>query len=134
MTAKDFFENDRFAKETGVVLKEVRPGYGKTEMTVDFRHLNAGNTTQGGAIFTLADLALAAAANSHDKLSLSLNSSIHFFRISKPGDVLTAEAKEKYIHKRTGYYQVVVTNQNGELIACFDTTVYRKDTDLPFTL
>ena len=84
MTAKDFFENDRFAKETGVVLKEVRPGYGKTEMTVDFRHLNAGNTTQGGAIFTLADLALAAAANSHDKLSLSLNSSIHFFRISKP--------------------------------------------------
>ena len=75
MTAKDFFENDRFAKETGVVLKEVRPGYGKTEMTVDFRHLNAGNTTQGGAIFTLADLALAAAANSHDKLSLSLISS-----------------------------------------------------------
>lgn len=134
MTPNEFFENDRFAMEAGIQLIEVRPGYGKAQMTVTPSHLNAGNTTQGGAIFTLADLALAAAANSHGKLALSLGSSIHFFRTSGPGDVLTAEAQEKYIHKRTGYYQVEVTNQDGELIASFDATVYRKDNDLPFTL
>lgn len=134
MTAEEFFELDRFAVEAGVKLKEIKPGYGRAEMTVTSHHLNAGNTTQGGAIFTLADLALAAAANSHGKLSLSLNSSIHFFRTSSPGDVLTAIATEKDIHKRTGYYQVEVINQNGEAVASFDATVYRKDTDLPFSL
>lgn len=134
MTAKDFFKNDRFAAEAGIELMEIKPGYGKARMTVMPDHLNAGNTTQGGAIFTLADLALAAAANSHGKLALSLNSSIHFFHVSNPGDILTAEAKEKYIHKRTGYYQVEIKNQNEELIAYFDTTVYRKDITLPFDL
>ncbi len=134
MTAEEFFELDRFAVEAGVKLKEISPGYAKAELSVTPRHLNAGNTTQGGAIFTLADLALAAAANSHGKLALSLNSSIHFFRTSAPGDILTAKAKEKDLHKRTGYYQVEITNQDNELIASFDATVYRKDADLPFNL
>ena len=66
MTAKDFFKDDRFAAQAGITLLEIRPGYGKVMMVVTEQHLNAGNTTQGGAIFTLADLALAAAANSHE--------------------------------------------------------------------
>lgn len=133
MTAKEFFRNDHFAMQAGIELVEIKPGYGKARMTITPSHLNAGNTTQGGAIFTLADLALAAAANSHGKLALSLDSAIHFLRTSGPGDTLTAEAHEKFIHKRTGYYQVEVTNQKGELIASFDATVYRKDNELPFT-
>jgi len=133
MDAKDFFKNDKFAVMSGAELVEIKEGYGKAIMNISKEHLNAGNTTQGGAVFTLADLALAAAANSHGKLALSLTSSISFFRTSNIGDTLTAEAKEKFIHKRTGYYQVDVTNQKGDLIACFEATVYRKDTDLPFT-
>ena len=134
MTCDEFFRKDRFAAKAGIELVEIKPGYGKTVMTVTEEHLNAGDTTQGGAIFTLADLALAAAANSRGRLSLSLNSSISFFRPSGPGDVLTAEAKEKFVQKRTGYYQVDITNQEGELVACFETTVYRKETELPFTI
>lgn len=134
MTIEEFFRKDRFAARAGIELVEIGPGYGKTVMTVTENHLNAGNTTQGGAIFTLADLALAAAANTRGQLALSLNSGISFFRPSGPGDILTAEAKEKFVQKRTGYYQVDITNQNGELVACFETTVYRKETELPFTL
>ena len=63
MDAKEFFKLDRFATEAGIELTDIKPGYGKARMIVEPRHLNAGNTTQGGAIFTLADLALAAAAN-----------------------------------------------------------------------
>ena len=65
MIDEDFFKDDRFAANAGITLLEIKPGYGKTMMVVTDKHLNAGNTTQGGAIFTLADLALAAAANSH---------------------------------------------------------------------
>ena len=134
MKAKDFFKMDRFATEAGIEIVEISEGYGKTKLEITPRHLNAGNTTQGGAIFTLADLALAAAANSHGTLALSTTSNITFLRGSGPGDTLYAEAKERHTGKRTGHYQVDVTNQNGDLIATFEATVYRKDTPLPFTL
>ncbi|BEH00043.1 phenylacetic acid degradation protein [Bacteroides sedimenti] len=134
MNAIEFFKDDRFAEQTGVKLVEIKPGYGKAMMKITEHHLNAGHTTQGGAIFTLADLALAAAANSHGNLALSLTSNIHFFRTSKPGDLLYAEARERFIHKRTAHYHVDITNQNGELIADLEATMYRKDSKLPFNL
>ena len=68
MTAQEFFKNDLFAENAGVVLLEVRKGYSKAKLEIKPEHLNAGARTQGGAIFTLADLALAAAANSHGTL------------------------------------------------------------------
>lgn len=134
MTPKEFFKLDRFATEAGIELTEIQKGYAKAKLVVEARHLNAGNTTQGGAIFTLADLALAAAANSHGTLALSTTSNITFLRGSGPGDTLIAEVKERYTGRRTGHYQVDVTNQNNELIATFEATVYRKDTELPFKL
>lgn len=71
MTAQEFFKNDLFAENAGVVLLEVRKGYSKAKLEIKPEHLNAGARTQGGAIFTLADLALAAAANSHGTLAFS---------------------------------------------------------------
>ncbi|MDR0972423.1 MAG: PaaI family thioesterase [Prevotellaceae bacterium] len=132
MTPQAFFENDRFATEAGIELVEIRSGYARARLRVEARHLNAGKTTQGGAIFTLADLALAAAANSHGTLALSTTSNITFLRASRPGDVLTAEARERYVGRSTGCYQVDVVNQEDALIAVFEATVFRKDTPVPF--
>ncbi len=134
MDANEFFKEDYFAAKAGITLLEIKPGYGKTMMIITEQHLNAGNTTQGGAIFTLADLALAAAANSHGTLTLSLTSTINFFRTSAPGDTLYAEATERFLHKRTAHYHVDITNQKGELIADLEATMYRKETELPFNL
>ena len=58
MTPQEFFKNDLFAENAGVVLLEVREGYSKAKLEIKPEHLNAGARTQGGAIFTLADLAL----------------------------------------------------------------------------
>ena len=93
MTAQEFFKNDRFATNAGVELIEIKEGYSKARLVITAEHLNAGGRTQGGAIFTLADLALAAAANSHGTLAFSLSSNITFLRSSGPGDVLYAEAR-----------------------------------------
>lgn len=78
MTPQEFFKKDLFAEQTGVELLEVREGYSKACLVITENHLNAGHRTQGGAIFTLADLALAAAANSHGSLAFSLSSNITF--------------------------------------------------------
>lgn len=52
MTAQEFFKNDLFAENAGVVLLEVRKGYSKAKLEIKPEHLNAGARTQGGAIFT----------------------------------------------------------------------------------
>ena len=134
MTPQEFFKNDIFATKAGIVLLEVRKGYSKAKLDIKPEHLNAGARTQGGAIFTLADLALAAAANSHGQLAFSLSSNITFLRASGIGDTLYAEARERYIGRSTGYYQIDITNQKNELIATFESSVFRKDQQVPFTL
>lgn len=134
MTPQEFFKNDRFATNAGIELLEVKPGYSKAQLIITDAHLNAGGRTQGGALFTLADLALAAAANSHGTFAVSLSSNITFLRGSGVGDTLYAEARERYIGRSTGCYQVDITNQHGELIATFESSVFRKDNPLPFTV
>ncbi|WP_101542139.1 hotdog fold thioesterase [Bacteroides cutis] len=134
MTPQEFFKKDLFADKVGVELLEIKEGYSKASLLIKEEHLNAGHRTQGGALFTLADLALAAAANSHGALAFSLSSNITFLRSSGPGDILYAEARERYAGRSTGYYQIDITNQKGELIATFESSVFRKGDTLPFTL
>lgn len=43
-----------------------------------------------------------------------------------------AEAREAFSHKRLANCEVRITNETGDLIATFNGTGYRKDTELPF--
>ena len=58
MTAQEFFKNDLFAENAGVVLLEVRKGYSKAKLEIKPEHLNAGARTQGGAILRWQTLRL----------------------------------------------------------------------------
>lgn len=87
MTLKEYLsEKDRFASAAGVELLEIKEGYARARMLVQPKHLNGGGVCQGGAIFTLADLAFAAAANSHQTLTLSVSSNISF-SVPSPTDI-----------------------------------------------
>ena len=99
-TLKEFLKADRFATCAGVELLEIKPGYARACMEVTDRHLNGGGVCQGGALFTLADLAFAAVANSRKKLTLSVNANITFLRPAKLGYVY-AEAVEVPEFKQT---------------------------------
>ena len=131
MTIQDFLQGDKCVLLAGVELLEVGNGYAKARMEVKPEHLNGGGVCQGGALFTLADLAFAAATNSHARLTFSIDSSIHFFRSVSEG-MLYAEAHEVFNHKRLANCEVRITTEAGELIATFNGTGYRKDTALPF--
>ena len=131
MTIQDFLQGDKFALLAGVTLLDVGNGYAKACMEVKPEHLNGGGVCQGGALFTLADLAFAAATNSHARLTFSIDSSIHFFRSVSEG-MLYAEAHEVFNHKRLANCEVRITTEAGALIATFNETGYRKDTALPF--
>jgi acyl-CoA thioesterase len=133
MTIREFLKNDRFAAFSGVELLEVEPGHARAKMEVKEMHLNAGNVVQGGAIFTLADLAFAAAVNAYGNLAMSVETSIRYFKGVETG-TLFAEAKVVNLHPKLSTFEVSVTNQEGELIALFTATAFRKELSLEINL
>jgi uncharacterized domain 1 len=117
--------------EAGVELLETGNGSARARMEILPKHLNGGGVCQGGAIFTLADLAFAAATNSHAQLTFSIQSNIQFFKSESAG-FLYAEAKEIFRHGKLASVEVRVTNEAGELIAMFSGMGYNKGIPLPF--
>ena len=126
MDIKEFLnQGDIFAANAGAQLIEVREGYARAEMTVTPSHLNAGGVCQGGAIFTLADLAFAAISNGRGVLTFSLQSTITFLHSAHVGDTLIAVAEETYNHHKIPYVEVKISNQHGELVSAFTGIAYR---------
>ncbi len=126
----DFFRNDRYAAMSGAELMEVGIGYAKARLLVDDNHLNGAGICQGGAIFTLSDLAFAAAVNSHGQVTVSVTANITFVRAAKKG-WLYAEAREIVNHPRLPYVEVTVTDEEANIIAVMTSSGYRKKEFLP---
>lgn len=127
--AKNYFADDRFAALTGVEIIEARIGYCKARLNIEDKHMNAANVVQGGAIFTLADLAFAVASNSRGQLALAINVNISFLKAASTG-ILYAVATEVKEPGRLGAYDVMVTDDEGDIIARFNGMVYRKNNQL----
>ena len=131
MTLKDFLsQGDRFAANTGCILKEVREGYARAELVVTSDHLNAGGVCQGGVYFTLADIALAAVMNSREQLTFGIENNIVFLKSAKVGETLIAEAVEVFNHHKIPYVDVRITNQKGDLCCVVTGLAYRKAANL----
>lgn len=127
---KRCFKNDRFAERTNIELLTVSPGYATAKMTLQPHHLNALETVQGGAIFTLADFTFAVAANSHGTVAVAINASITFMKAAITG-TLWAEARELSRNFKIATYTVEIKDDTGELVAQFQGLAYRKKDKLP---
>jgi acyl-CoA thioesterase len=127
---RTFFEGDRFATRNGIELLEVEEGRALARLTVSGEHLNAAGVVQGGAVFTLADFAFAAASNSRGNVALAIEAHVTFLRAAREGFLL-AEAREESGSRRLSTCTVRVTGKGGELVALFTGTAYRKDDPLP---
>lgn len=123
---QDFFNTaDAFASHNGMKITGLREGYARAEMELQAWHMNGAQTVHGGALFTLADFAFAAASNSRGQLCLSINSSISIFKGAKEGKLI-AEAREVSSSPKLASFEVSITNEAGDLLATFQGMVYRK--------
>jgi acyl-CoA thioesterase len=127
---KRHFKEDHFAATSGVDILELRQGYARTALTIEDRHLNSVGITQGGAIFTLADLAFAMACNSGGNVAVAINTSLSFLKATISG-TLTAEATEVSRSRRISTCTVEVADEDGELVALFQGTAYIKSEPFP---
>ena len=125
-----FFKNDKFAAHANIELLSVSPGQARAKMILHPHHLNGYGTVQGGAIFTLADFAFAAASNSHGTVAVAINVSITFMKAGTNG-TLWAEAREMSRNPKLGSYTVEVKDDQGELVALFQGLAYRKSEKIP---
>jgi len=126
---KEFFKGDRFAASCGIELLEVSQGSATARMKIEQNHLNGVGTVQGGAIFTLADLAFAAASNSYGTVAVAINANISFLKAVSEG-ILTARAEEVSLNPKIATYTIKVTDEKAETVAIFQGMVYRKKVKL----
>jgi len=124
-TVRKFLDKDDFAKHCGIELLEVSPGRAIARMCVGPQHLNGVRVCHGGAIFSLADFAFAAASNSHGTIAVAINASISYLKAAREG-LLTAEAEEVAVSPKLASYRIDVTDEAGDIVAIFQGMVYRK--------
>ena len=124
-------KRDRFAANAGCQITEVDEHHAVAMMTVTEAHLNGGDVCQGGALFTLADLAIAALMNSGGQLTFGISNSLMFVSSARLGDTLRAEAVHVANHHKIPAVEVTVTNQEGRVICHITGMGYRKDVSIP---
>jgi len=126
--ARKIFALDRYATEvTGVAIDELAQHRAVCQLTLMPQHRNALGGVMGGVMFTLADLAFAAAANSdnieHDEplAWVSSQSMIHY--LSQPhGDTLKAVTECVKHGKQTSIYLIHISDSTDRQVAIVTTT------------
>lgn len=123
-------ELDPFSRLLGMELVSVGLGTATVQMTIGPNHVNPHGTPHGGAIFSLADSALAVASNSHGIEAVALDLAVTYCRPAPMGSVVTATCSEINLTKSTGLYDIRVEREDGKLVASLKATVFR--TGRPF--
>lgn len=123
---EEFFKKDTFAyKQADCRITESYVGHGVAEMVLDpAKHFNAQGFVMGGAVFTLADYAFAAATMPGVVDAVSLVSTIEFMKSPK-GKKLIARCNIDRGGNHVGFYTTDVFDDEDVHVARVVTTCYK---------
>ena len=110
-------EAEPIASFLKIRLLELSPGYAKVAMKLAPEYRNFNDIIFGGIIMAVADQAFAYASNSATPRSIASQFNIHFIAGAELNAELIAEGRVVKSGKRVGISEMVVTNQDGKLIA-----------------
>ena len=119
-------EGDELTHWLGCEVVESKEGYCKLKMVVRKEMANGFHIAHGGISFSLADSAIAFAANAHGRHAVSLNTSMRHLKPVVVGDTLIAEAKVVNLSHKIVNVDAAVFNGDGEVVAGLQATGYRK--------
>ena len=123
---REFFAHDRFATEAcGCEVVEASHGHAVCAFDIEPVHRNAQGNIMGGAIFTLADFALAVACNMGENPTVAVSNTIEFFSVAK-GSRLIATADADKSGRSMGFYTVDVADDLGTKVARMTATCFRR--------
>lgn len=123
---RDFFAHDLFAYEAcGCRIVEASQGHAVTAFDITPTHRNAMGAVMGGAIFTLADYALAVACNVGEKPTVSVSNTIEFLSGAR-GNRLIATCDVDKSGRSLGFYTVDIRDELGTQVARMTATCFRR--------
>lgn len=123
---RELFANDRFATEAcGCRVVEASRGHAVCEFDIADRHRNAQGGIMGGAIFTLADFALAVGCNIGENPTVSVSNAIEFMNAAR-GEKLIATCSVDKSGSSLGFYTVDVSDDLGTSVAKMTATCFRR--------
>ena len=114
--ARAYFKGDVYAMESGITLDALSEGAATCSFAITPSHRNAEGAVMGGAIFTLIDLAFAAAANNVHRPTVAQQVSMNFLSGSR-GTRLVAKAACRKDGRTSCVYNIDVTDDRGRDIA-----------------
>ncbi len=119
------FSRDRFATNAcGCTVLEAWRGHAVCAFDITPVHRNALGAVMGGAIFTLADFALAVASNVDDSTAVSVSNTIEFLSSTR-GQRLIATCDASKSGRSLCFYTVDVRDDLDTLVARMSATCYR---------
>ena len=98
----------------------------KVKMKLVEHHMNAHDITHGGALFTLADTAAGLAFYTTGEKSVTLTTNMTYIGMSTMGETIFAEASLISSTNKFATYEVVVTGEDGRLLATATNIMYKK--------
>lgn len=117
-------DNDAFSQLLGMEIKDLELGFCQLSCPVSKQTTNGFQIAHGGLTYSLADSALAFAANTYGYQCMSIDTQIAHLAKVQLGDTLTATCTEVHRGKTTGVYEVHIKNQHQKVVAYFKGTVY----------
>jgi acyl-CoA thioesterase len=121
----NMLKNDFFSEWLGIQLISLEQGKAVLQMKVRKEMLNGFGILHGGISFSLADSAIAFAANSLENIAVTTTSYISYHKSAVENDVLLVEASLIDLTSKIGHFNAVVKNQHNQLIASAKATVYQ---------
>ncbi len=105
-----------FAKGMDIRLVSSGEGRAVLEMEITEPLTNNKGTCHGGALFTLADTAFGVAAHYGGSV-VTVGSDLQFIRPGRPGDIVRASALQISQTRRTGLFQLSISEKAAGVIA-----------------
>ena len=122
---REYFKNDLFATNAGMQIDSFSSDEVVCSVEITERLQNANGGVMGGAIFTLADLALAVLANNIHFPSVASQVSINYLSAPK-GKKLFAKSSCIKDGRTTTVIKVDVYDDTDRDVACFSGTAFKK--------
>jgi acyl-CoA thioesterase len=119
--------DDAYCETLGIELTSLSPGHARTELRITEDLLNFHGTPHGGAIYSVADAAFAAASNSRGRTAVALETNMSYLAPAETGETVAAIAEETHAAGRTAEYEIQVVTEDDERIATFRGRVYRPE-------
>ena len=123
---REFMYKDIYAVETtGITIEKIdEDGCAWLRMNIDERHFNGIGRVMGGAIFTLADFAVASTMYANEILTTAISSSVSFLSAGQ-GSYLTCKGYINKAGRNVCFGGADVYDEEGKLIAKLNTQSFR---------